>query len=128
MNIMNNQPQKKTSDHLANERTFLAWIRTSIGIMGFGFVVVKFSLFVKQVSLILHNQQHTIQKGYSAAIGVTLVALGAMTALFAYLNYKKVEKEIDKDTYGSSNPLIVFATFGLILVSALLIWYLIDSI
>ncbi|UZJ63104.1 DUF202 domain-containing protein [Sphingobacterium sp. KU25419] len=59
---MNNQPQKKTSDHLANERTFLAWIRTSIGIMGFGFVVVKFSLFVKQVSLILHNQQHTIQK------------------------------------------------------------------
>ncbi|MNL89088.1 hypothetical protein D3C87_2192030 [compost metagenome] len=51
-----------------------------------------------------------------------------MTALFAYLNYKKVEKEIDKDTYGSSNPLIVFATFGLILVSALLIWYLIDSI
>ncbi|MEJ5089437.1 YidH family protein [Sphingobacterium faecium] len=125
---MNNQPQKKTSDHLANERTFLAWIRTSIGIMGFGFVVVKFSLFVKQVSLILHNQQHTIQKGYSAAIGVTLVALGAMTALFAYLNYKKVEKEIDKDTYGSSNPLIVFATFGLILVSALLIWYLIDSI
>ncbi|MEN5233021.1 YidH family protein [Sphingobacterium faecium] len=125
---MNNQPQKKTSDHLANERTFLAWIRTSIGIMGFGFVVVKFSLFVKQVSLILHNQQHTIQKGYSAAIGVTLVALGAMTALFAYLNYKKVEKEIDRDTYGSANPLIVFATFGLILVSALLIWYLIDSI
>lgn len=125
---MNNQPQKKTSDHLANERTFLAWIRTSIGIMGFGFVVVKFSLFVKQVSLILHNQQHTIQKGYSAAVGVTLVALGAMTALFAYLNYKKVEKEIDRDTYGSANPLIVFATFGLILVSALLIWYLIDSI
>lgn len=125
---MNNQPQKKTSDHLANERTLLAWIRTSIGIMGFGFVVVKFSLFVKQVSLILHNQQHTIQKGYSAAIGVTLVALGAMTALFAYLNYKKVEKEIDRDTYGSANPLIVFATFGLILVSALLIWYLIDSI
>ncbi|QEM08229.1 DUF202 domain-containing protein [Mucilaginibacter rubeus] len=33
------------SDHLANERTFLAWIRTSIALMGFGFVVVKFSLF-----------------------------------------------------------------------------------
>lgn len=125
---MDNQPQKKTSDHLANERTFLAWIRTSIGIMGFGFVVVKFSLFVKQVSLILHNNQHILQKGYSAAIGVTLVALGAMTALFAYLNYKKIEKEIDADTYGSSNPLIMLSTFGLIFVSALLIWYLIDSI
>lgn len=44
---------KNTSDHLANERTFLAWLRTSIGIMAFGFVVVKFSLFVKQISLLL---------------------------------------------------------------------------
>ena len=43
----------KTTDHLANERTFLAWMRTSIGIMAFGFVVVKFSLFIKQISLIL---------------------------------------------------------------------------
>jgi uncharacterized membrane protein YidH (DUF202 family) len=39
--------------HMANERTFLAWIRTSIGIMAFGFVVEKFSLFIKQVSYFL---------------------------------------------------------------------------
>ncbi len=45
--------QGNTSDHLANERTFLAWIRTSIGIMAFGFVVVKFSLFVKQLSILV---------------------------------------------------------------------------
>ncbi|WP_229663535.1 YidH family protein [Pedobacter quisquiliarum] len=36
----------RVADHLANERTFLAWIRMSIGIMGFGFVVVKFSRFL----------------------------------------------------------------------------------
>ena len=41
----------KISDHLANERTFLAWIRTSVGLMGFGFVVVKFSIFLKQISI-----------------------------------------------------------------------------
>lgn len=35
--------------HMANERTFLAWIRTSIGIMAFGFVMEKFALFVKQI-------------------------------------------------------------------------------
>ncbi|AIM38156.1 membrane protein [Sphingobacterium sp. ML3W] len=125
---MDKQPQKKTSDHLANERTFLAWIRTSIGIMGFGFVVVKFSLFVKQVSLMLNNPQHSSQKGYSAEIGVTLVALGAITALMAYLNYKKVRKEINADAFESSNPLLSVATFGLIFISVLLIWYLIDSI
>ncbi len=36
---------------MANERTFLAWIRTSIGIMAFGFVVEKFSFFIKKLSL-----------------------------------------------------------------------------
>jgi uncharacterized membrane protein YidH (DUF202 family) len=39
-------------DHMANERTFLAWIRTSLGIMAFGFVVEKFSFFLKQVTLL----------------------------------------------------------------------------
>ena len=39
---------KNLNDHLANERTFLAWLRTGIGVMVFGFVVVKFSLFLKQ--------------------------------------------------------------------------------
>ena len=50
------QTEKKQggpTDHLANERTFLAWIRTSIAIMAFGFVVVKFALFVKQITLIM---------------------------------------------------------------------------
>ena len=41
--------------HMANERTFLAWIRTSIGIMAFGFVVEKFALFIKQMSIVLEK-------------------------------------------------------------------------
>ena len=45
--------KQNASDHLANERTLLAWVRTCIGIMAFGFVVVKFSLFIKQISLVL---------------------------------------------------------------------------
>ncbi len=36
--------------HMANERTFLAWVRTSIGIMAFGFVVEKFALFMKKLA------------------------------------------------------------------------------
>ena len=56
-------------EHLANERTLLAWIRTSIGIIAFGFVVVKFSLFIKQISLLLgENSPHPPQQGYSSMI------------------------------------------------------------
>ena len=66
------------TDHLANERTFLAWIRTSIAIMAFGFVVVKFALFVKQITRILgegHNDITLPNRGYSALIGIALVDL-----------------------------------------------------
>lgn len=38
---MDHSPAGKTNDHLANERTFLAWIRTAIGIMGFGFYLIS---------------------------------------------------------------------------------------
>ena len=69
------------SDHLANERTFLAWIRTSIALMGFGFVVVKFSLFVKQLSLAVTGHVDFPSKGFSGVIGMCLVAIGALTAL-----------------------------------------------
>jgi uncharacterized membrane protein YidH (DUF202 family) len=64
------------SDHLANERTLLAWTRTSIGIMAFGFVVVKFSLFVKQLSLALGKEYIIPSRGYSAIAGILLVAVG----------------------------------------------------
>lgn len=65
------QEEKKQgaiTDHLANESTFLALIRTSIGIMAFGFVVVKFSFFVKQISLLLGKETILQQKGYSAVM------------------------------------------------------------
>jgi putative membrane protein len=51
------------ADHLANERTFLAWIRTSIALMGFGFVIVKFALFIRQISVALGNKVPIPVKG-----------------------------------------------------------------
>jgi putative membrane protein len=50
---------ERYSDHAANERTFLAWVRTAIAIMAFGFVVTKFDLFLKVVGQSLHLQSPT---------------------------------------------------------------------
>jgi len=119
---------KKVSDHLANERTYLAWIRTGIGIMAFGFVVVKFSLFVKQLSLLLNKTYVIQEKGYSSAIGIILVAVGAVTTLLAYGRYKKSERQIDSNTYQNSSLLISLLTCFIIFASVLLIAYLIQSI
>src|ERR1700733_9881129 len=114
-------------DYMANERTFLAWIRTSIGIMAFGFVVVKFSLFVKQLTLLLGKQYIIQQKGYSAIMGIVLVCVGMITSILAYLRYKKTEKQIDQNNYQSSSLLISVLVAFIFLISILLITYLIES-
>jgi putative membrane protein len=122
---------KRVSDHLANERTFLAWIRTSIGIMAFGFVVVRFSLFVKQLTVILDKDKLTTslpapEHGDSAFIGITLVASGLLTTLFAFFRFKKTRTQIESATYHSSTPLIWLVTAFIVLVSVLLIVYLLQ--
>ena len=53
---------KNLNDHLANERTFLAWLRTGIGVMAFGFVVVKFSLFFETIFTDIWKPKHYSQQ------------------------------------------------------------------
>ncbi len=102
-----------SKDHQANERTFLAWVRTSVGLMAFGFVVEKFSFFLKELVHIMGKEPHipkavTSSYGSASLIGIALVALGTMLALGAFLRYKKVQREIDEDTYRPSLILDIF--------------------
>jgi putative membrane protein len=119
--------QQNVTNHLANERTFLAWVRTGIGIMAFGFVVVKFSLFVKQLTLLLDKEYLIHQKGYSAIVGIILVAVGSLTSILAYTRYKVTEKQINNNEYANSSLLISILTAFIFVISACLIIYLIDS-
>jgi putative membrane protein len=119
--------QDSPTDHLANERTFLAWIRTSIGIMAFGFVVVKFSLFVKQIALLLHEDTGVQHRGYSAIVGIILVAVGTVTSVLSYLRYRQTSRELTVGNYGHSSWLITILTGFIFLVSALLIVYLLET-
>lgn len=120
--------QQNAREHLANERTLLAWIRTSIGIMAFGFVVVKFSLFIKQISLLLgKSAKMPTQHGYSSVIGILLVAVGALVLLLAYLKYKKTEKQLKNENFQSSSTLVFTLTIIILVISVLLILYLIES-
>ncbi|MBN2730154.1 MAG: DUF202 domain-containing protein [Bacteroidales bacterium] len=118
--------------HLANERTFLAWIRTSIGIMAFGFVVEKFALFLKQMSVFFdksttENQLPPSQE-YPAFIGIFLVVLGVFLVLLAFLRYKKVERQIEADTFQPSSVLNIILAVSILAVGIFLIAYLIQSL
>ncbi len=118
--------------HMANERTFLAWIRTSIGIMAFGFVVEKFALFMKQMSLVLGKsttgEALPPSHGYSAILGIFIVGLGALMGLLAFIRYKKVEKQINEDTWQPSSILDAMLTISVLAVGIFLVVYLIYGI
>src|SRR5947199_1695167 len=45
------RPDSKVRDHLANERTFLAWMRTALGLIGLGFVLARMGLFLRQLAI-----------------------------------------------------------------------------
>ncbi len=115
------------NDHLANERTFLAWIRTSIGIIGFGFLVVKFSLFVKQIAAVLGNKVHVSQTGDSRLIGIFLVGLGTCCIIFSYLNYLNTKRQLDEGNFYHSTLFAKIITVAICAVSLLLLFYLIKT-
>ncbi|MCL4481297.1 MAG: DUF202 domain-containing protein [Bacteroidetes bacterium] len=117
--------------HMANERTFLAWIRACIGIMAFGFVVEKFALFLKQMSLVLGkaNIGNVLppSHGYSSIVGIFLVGFGTLMGLLAFIRYKKVERQIDEDTYQTSSVLDILLLMAVLSVGIFLVIYLIHS-
>jgi uncharacterized membrane protein YidH (DUF202 family) len=120
--------------HMANERTFLAWIRTSLGIMAFGFVVEKFALFVRQISYYIEQAgiprgpKPPPSPGYSSVMGIFLVGLGALVGLMAFIRYKHVERQIDEDTYRPSMLLDSMLIVSVLAIGVFLIFYLIHSI
>jgi putative membrane protein len=118
----------KVREHLANERTFLAWIRTSIALMGFGFVIVKFAVFLRQASIILAEKTPQLPRGYSAQIGVGMVCLGAVVAALAYFSFSRTRNLINAGAYRSKSSLNLFLTLLIILTSLLLILFLIPNI
>lgn len=122
------QSSANVADHLANERTFLAWLRTSIALMGFGFVVVKFSLFVKQLSLMLTDKAIVPVKGFSAYIGISLVIIGAATALIGFIRYRQIRKQLINQNFAPSFNLLLLLTVAVLIVSAMLIWYLVPNL
>ncbi len=117
--------------HMANERTFLAWIRTSIGIMAFGFVVEKFVLFMRRLSHLFGQapgHPPAPPSEYSIVFGIVLVALGALMGLLSFIRYKKVEREINENTYAPSLLLDILVTLGIITIGIFLVFYMIHSL
>lgn len=124
--------QSDIRDYLANERTFLSWIRTSIGIMAFGFVIEKFALFIEKISLFLnvpsdesHNFSPSVES--SSVFGITLVALGALICILALVKYKKTQRQIEKNNYHPSMLLDLMLALSVLAIAVFIVIYLVRS-
>src|SRR5271154_6205729 len=90
-------------DYLAAERTLLAWIRTGLALMGFGFVVARFGLFLQQVRIV----EPTLQSrsyGLSIWFGTALIAAGVLVDIFATWNHVRLVRQLNRGEIGFTRP------------------------
>lgn len=115
------------NEYQSNERTLLAWIRTGIGIMVFGFVAVKFSLFIKQLPAKYLAETTVPDSNFSIYLGIGLLVTGALTILLSYLRYIRTIRLLKQGKYQYSTILLTFITMTLFFMSIALIAYLIAA-
>jgi putative membrane protein len=90
-------------DALAAERTFLAWIRTGLALMGFGFVVARFGLFLTQFKVVQHLRSGS-SYGLSLWFGTALIAVGVLVFLLSAWHHIRLVRELDRGGVPPSRP------------------------
>ncbi len=111
------------SDHLANERTYLAWVRTGIAIIALGFVVARFGLFLREISP-LASSVPSIH--FSSILGVALVLVGGFMELLALKRFVKNQERIRIGMYEPTAVVemifsVAIFTFAILIVGYLLL-------
>jgi putative membrane protein len=96
-------------DHAANERTMLAWIRTGIALMAFGFAIARFGLFLREVAQAGAVHVTTVRGLGSAWFGVVLVVLGLVTNAAAVVRYASIRRAIEERRSGDPSPALAYA-------------------
>lgn len=117
---------KRYTDHAANERTYLAWIRTSVAIMAFGFIIEKFELYVSYIGKTSDNKGH-FQPSLSAemvSLGLFLVGvLIIITATVRFFAHKKFIESEELIPYGVKKTNILLSSL-MILLALFLFFYM----
>ncbi|MGO8986989.1 MAG: YidH family protein [Terriglobales bacterium] len=117
-----NSNPNRARDHLANERTFLAWVRTGVATIVFGFAIGRFSFALREFMKL--QGYKTVTPGFTTWLGI-ISTIGGVLLIFAGLHrYRAAKVQIDTDTFEPAEFVIdlvsyLLGTFGLVLAGYL---------
>lgn len=118
---------KRAAEYLANERTFLAWVRTGIAVISLGFVIAKFSVWLRELATRLNPQSVPRHSGASLPIGLTMMGLGGILVLLAARRYWVVNHSIEKGKVSADHGLIILVTALVLSLTIGMIVYMVIS-
>lgn len=113
----------RASDHLANERTFLAWVRTGVALVVFGFAIGRFAIAIRQFAQI--QGRVSISTGFSVWFGTVAIIGGVLLNLAGLLRYRRTRAQLESGRFEAAGFLIdlvglLTALFGLVLAGYLI--------
>lgn len=116
---------KRYTDHSANERTYLAWIRTSITIMAFGFLIERFDIFISFIGKKIGDEEYFHPSLSAEIVGLGLFLVGILIVIFATVRFFSYKKSIESDElipYSVKKTNILLSTLIILLAIFLFIY------
>jgi uncharacterized membrane protein YidH (DUF202 family) len=104
--------------YMAAERTFLAWIRTSIALIVFGFVIEKFEFFLEQLEKVFNISLKGDHRAL-ASVGVFIIFIGLFTLILGAINFYRTIKQVDVGYYRTNTWL--YKIYGAVIFFACLV-------
>ena len=115
---------KLATEYLAAERTFLAWVRTSIAVITLGFVVAKFGVWLRELALRLDPKMQIHSTGMSLPMGEAMMAFGGALVVLAAWHYHVVNQAIERGEVRPNRGLVVVVTVAVAALAVLMIVYM----
>lgn len=118
-----NSNPNRARDHLANERTFLAWMRTGAAIVIFGFAIGRFSIAIRQLSGFIGHPVGTM--GISVWMGAGAIVSGVLLVVAGLIRYRKTRVQLDAGTFEPAGFVVDLVTALTVLFGVALAAYLV---